>query len=256
MATPEIDATVRTDKSSLTEEKPGDECIDSGPTDANSDEKDVHTSEETNEAETSPGEADSIAKVDNDTLENGDASNNKEVTPAPQASETPAATPPEPETSESDPASSPSKEMRSKAFVYDPNKITLRFLFAGRDGIHVVIDFDPNDTVGEVKGALMSVWPEDMPECTGGDRIRLICMGKGILMPDSKTLKAAEVPVFKTHPTPINVSVRPEDTTMPLKHGGLGSVVSSRSVAAGDFSGNRVGNVDGNSSSGCCCVIC
>jgi hypothetical protein len=163
MATPEIDATVRTDKSSLTEEKPGDECIDSGPTDANSDEKDVHTSEETNEAETSPGEADEPdreAKVDNDTLENGDASNNKEVTPAPQASETPAATPPEPETSESDPASSPSKEMRSKAFVYDPNKITLRFLFAGRDGIHVVIDFDPNDTVGEVKGALMSVWPE------------------------------------------------------------------------------------------------
>lgn len=95
-----------------------------------------------------------------------------------------------------------------------------------------------------------------MPECTGGDRIRLICMGKGILMPDSKTLKAAEVPVFKTHPTPINVSVRPEDRKETFKHGGLGAAVSARSVAAGDFSGSGVGNVDGNSSTGCCCVIC
>jgi hypothetical protein len=36
-------------------------------------------------------------------------------------------------------------------------------------------------------------------------------MGKGILMPHSDTLKTAEVPEFKTHPTPINVSVRPEE---------------------------------------------
>ena len=55
------------------------------------------------------------------------------------------------------PKTSPSK---STAFVHDPNKITLRFLFAGRDGTHVSIDFTPTDTVGEVKGALMSVWPE------------------------------------------------------------------------------------------------
>jgi hypothetical protein len=46
--------------------------------------------------------------------------------------------------------------------VHDPNKITLRFLFAGRDGINViyVIDCKLNETVGGVKGALMSVWPE------------------------------------------------------------------------------------------------
>ncbi|KAL3797853.1 hypothetical protein HJC23_006891 [Cyclotella cryptica] len=146
----------------------------------------------------------------------------------------------------------------SSTFVHDPNKITLKFLFAGRDGINVIIDCKPNDTVGEVKGALMSVWPKDMPECTGGDRIRLICMGKGILMPDSKTLQAANVPVFKTHPTPINVSVRPEEKRESVKHGG-NAVTSSRIVGARDFPGGGAGNGDergsGNSSAGCCCVV-
>lgn len=49
----------------------------------------------------------------------------------------------------------------------------------------------------------------DLPSCSGGDQLRLICMGKGMLMPDSRTLEDCQVPVFKTHPTPINVSVRP-----------------------------------------------
>lgn len=35
-------------------------------------------------------------------------------------------------------------------------------------------------------------------------------MGKGYLMPDSRTLQDCGIPVFKTHPTPINVSIRPE----------------------------------------------
>lgn len=164
MATPEIDATASADLSSPSEGKPANEFIDSDPVDVNSDEKDVQTSEETNNEAENPGEADEPDREsaeNNELEENGVASDNKEVTPAPQASETPAATPPETETSESDPISASPKETRPpKAFIYDPNKITLRFLFAGRDGIHVVIDFKPNDTVGEVKGALMSVWPE------------------------------------------------------------------------------------------------
>jgi len=36
-------------------------------------------------------------------------------------------------------------------------------------------------------------------------------MGKGYLMPDSRTLEDCQIPVFKTHPTPINVSLKPED---------------------------------------------
>jgi hypothetical protein len=44
-------------------------------------------------------------------------------------------------------------------YQYDPHKITLRFLFANRDGLTVTVECEPNDTVGQVKGALLSVWP-------------------------------------------------------------------------------------------------
>ena len=42
-----------------------------------------------------------------------------------------------------------------------------------------------------------------------GDQLRLICMGKGLLGPDIKTLSECGVPIFETHATPVNVSVRP-----------------------------------------------
>ena len=42
-------------------------------------------------------------------------------------------------------------------YKYDPDKITLRFLFANRDGLTVTCN--PSDTIGEVKGALISNWP-------------------------------------------------------------------------------------------------
>jgi hypothetical protein len=45
-------------------------------------------------------------------------------------------------------------------YKYDPDKITLRFLFANRDGLTVTVECKPTDTVGEVKGALISVWPD------------------------------------------------------------------------------------------------
>ena len=105
-----------------------------------------------------------------------------------------------------------------------------------------------------------------MPECSGGDRLRLICMGKGILMPDTKTLQAAEVPVFKTHPTPVNVSVRPE-----LGNDGMGkgspkknaSAAGTSRGAAGSGAGGRASNPVGTSagrgaapvSSECSCVV-
>eukprot|EP00559_Dactyliosolen_fragilissimus_P003743 CAMPEP_0184866430 /NCGR_PEP_ID=MMETSP0580-20130426/22324_1 /TAXON_ID=1118495 /ORGANISM="Dactyliosolen fragilissimus" /LENGTH=247 /DNA_ID=CAMNT_0027366125 /DNA_START=49 /DNA_END=793 /DNA_ORIENTATION=- len=80
-----------------------------------------------------------------------------------------------------------SKRRDPQPFVYDPRKITLRFLFANRDGIHVTIDFKPDNTIGEVKAALLSSWPKAIPECSAGGSLRLICMGKGILAPDSRT---------------------------------------------------------------------
>jgi len=114
--------------------------------------------------------------------------------------------------SKKDPIVSSSKKSRPP-YKYDPDKITLRFLFANRDGLTVTIECNPSDTVGEVKAALLSVWPTDIDSCSGGDFLRLICMGKGYLMPDTRTLEDCQIPVFKTHPTPINVSVKPEDSS-------------------------------------------
>ncbi len=61
------------------------------------------------------------------------------------------------------PIVSSSKKSRPQ-YKYDPDKITLRFLFANRDGLTVTVECNPADTVGEVKGALLSVWPEGKVE--------------------------------------------------------------------------------------------
>ena len=74
----------------------------------------------------------------------------KEETSPSIPSDTPGATPP---------VVSSSKRSRPP-YKYDPEKITLRFLFANRDGLTVTVECAPADTVGEVKGALLSVWPE------------------------------------------------------------------------------------------------
>ena len=67
--------------------------------------------------------------------------------------------PAETATSTAPPLVSSSKRSRPP-YKYDPNKITLRFLFANRDGLTVTVECKPADTVSEVKGALLSVWPE------------------------------------------------------------------------------------------------
>merc|ERR1740129_1838149 len=52
-----------------------------------------------------------------------------------------------------------------------------------------------------------------LPDIMESDRIRLICMGRGFLMPDARNLIDCQVPVFKTHATPINVSIKPESSS-------------------------------------------
>lgn len=113
----------------------------------------------------------------------------------------------------------------------------------------MTIECRPADTVGEVKGALLSVWPDELPNCSGGDRLRLVCMGKGILMPDGRSLEDCQVPVFKTHPTPINVAIKPEN--MPL------TAEKPRHANSGHSPGNpNTAVTDGNSTSqGCACSI-
>jgi hypothetical protein len=64
-----------------------------------------------------------------------------------------------PETTDSKAIVSSSKRSRP-AYKFDPDKITLRFLFANRDGLTVTLECEPGDTVAEVKAALLSVWPD------------------------------------------------------------------------------------------------
>jgi len=136
-------------------------------------------------------------------------------------------------------------------FVYDPTKMPLRFLFANKDGLSVTVECLPADTVGEVKGALLSVWPDELASCSDGGSIRLICMGKGVLMPDTRTLEACQVPVFKTHATPINVAVRPAKFEP--------SNEKQRSFISNGYSPNNASNRASASRStttqGCACII-
>ena len=92
----------------------------------------------------------------------------------------------------------------------------------------------------------------DLPNCSGGDRLRLICMGKGILMPDSRTLEDCEVPVFKTHPTPINVAVRPENVGSSSSKGGG---ESKRRLGGGSSGGSSGGPSGTQAGTGCGCTI-
>ena len=160
-----------------------------------------------------------------------------------------------PTTASAEPSSSSSTApSQTKTFVYHPNKITLKFIFANRDGLNVILDCTPADTVGEVKGALLSLWPKDMPECSDGDRVRLICMGKGILMPDSKSLASLAVPVFKTHATPVNVAVRPEITEFSTKSPSKKSAGATSPAARGG-NNNSDSPTGAEASTGCSCVI-
>jgi hypothetical protein len=55
---------------------------------------------------------------------------------------------------------SPSKKSSTDCFVHDPSKIAVKFLFANRDGIHVLVKFNADDTVRDMKGALIQAWPD------------------------------------------------------------------------------------------------
>jgi len=109
--------------------------------------------------------------------------------------------------------------------------IQLKFLFANRDGVKVTLKIHKEKYVADLKKELMEQWPAgthsslstltlfqfthvillslvaiQKPESIS--MIRLICMGLGVLQ-DTKTLTECKIPVFPTHPTPINVSILP-----------------------------------------------
>lgn len=75
-------------------------------------------------------------------------------------------------------------------------------------------------------------------------------MGKGMLMPDSRTLEDCQVPVFKTHPTPVNVSVRPKTT--PVENRKSSKDIGVRGPSTPEAS---AGTSTDETGQGCGCVI-
>lgn len=74
------------------------------------------------------------------------------------------------------------------------------------------------------------------------DRLRLICMGKGVLGPPESTLEECEIPVFQTHPTPVNVSIKPVLTNQSQTKSQAGERVSAA-------------NTNSPASTDCCCIV-
>lgn len=85
-----------------------------------------------------------------------------------------------------------------------------------------------------------------------------------MLMPDTRTLEDCQVPVFKTHPTPINVSVRPDTVDVGTSKGGTDAKSGRGSTSGGGGSGGGGGTSAGRNSpaggsgaadQGCACII-
>jgi hypothetical protein len=72
-------------------------------------------------------------------------------------------------------------------------------------------------------------------------------------MPDSRTLQDCQVPVFKTHPTPINVSVRPKLSFAETTKKSIKEMTSS--AGGTSSSGGVPGQAAEQTSQGCGCVI-
>lgn len=124
------------------------------------------------------------------------------------------------------------------------DKIRVKYIFANRDGLTVEIEFSQSDTVEMMKKALISEWPSELDDVAPKiERIRLICMGKGILGPDNACIEQCDLPVFLTHPTPINVSVKP--------------VMADHKESKRSYPGvgHNSSNSGGDSGGECCCVV-
>jgi hypothetical protein len=70
-------------------------------------------------------------------------------------------------------------------------------------------------------------------------------------MPDTRTLEDCQIPVFKTHPTPVNVSVKPN-----VKGSATDPPTKSGAQTSGDGAANSgTRNGTEQASQGCACAI-
>lgn len=87
-------------------------------------------------------------------------------------------------------------------------EVEIRFIFANNDGINVNIKTDTSILTKDIKLLLLEKWPQGILPCDDYTRIRLFCMGA--ILDDLKPL-GPKFPI-SSHPTPVNVSVRPAGT--------------------------------------------
>ncbi len=82
-------------------------------------------------------------------------------------------------------------------------------------------------------------------------------MGKGVLGPLTHTLEEVEVPVFATHPTPVNVSVKPvmANSKYNKHHKDSGNSARNNSGGGNNARNNSSGNNNSPPPGDCCCVI-
>lgn len=140
-------------------------------------------------------------------------------------------------------SSAKSTSSNSPTEVGEVSTLKLKFIFANNDGVHVEMECSPSHSVESVSKALIEHWPNNLgTEAPENSRIRLICMGKGVLGPPEATLEECEVPVFSTHPTPVNVSIKPIIVNQPLAKSQVGNPV-----------GRSRENIQ--TSTDCCCII-
>ncbi len=90
--------------------------------------------------------------------------------------------------------------------------IPLKFIFANNDGLSLVLSFAPSSTLESVKQTVISNWPQPLEPAPTVERLRMICMGRGMLGPDEKGVGGLGIPRFDDYPTPINCSIRPAGT--------------------------------------------
>ena len=76
------------------------------------------------------------------------------------ASSTSYSSPPKKNADASSKPNVPSPEDTVNIISSDPDRIRLKFLFANRDGLNVNVECKITDSVGEIKGVLLSMWPE------------------------------------------------------------------------------------------------
>ena len=84
-------------------------------------------------------------------------------------------------------------------------------------------------------------------------------MGKGILMPDTRSIQDCSVPVFHTHATPINVAVTPEHIapggTSAAAKAAKGSRAGGSRAGPGGAGTRRADGATATASTGCGCIV-